>query len=369
MIKSKRLLAVGTIAALSLAAAACGSDDNSSSSTDAPADSTAPADSAAPADSTATGDGSGLVCEVTDTGGVDDKGFNQIAWEGLQRAADDFGFQAEVLESASDADYAPNIQGFIDKGCDLIVTVGFLLGDATQAAAEANPDQQFAIVDYGYETPIPNVQTLNFASDQPSYVAGYLAAGMTETGKVATFGGLEIPTVTVFMDGFLEGVNYYNDQNGTSVEVLGWDGTTGTFAGNFENLDDGKNIASSFADEGADIVFPVAGPVGLGSSAFATETGGIRIIGVDTDLFVSNPTDGPVYLTSVLKKIDEAVYASVESIVVNGENGGSYLGTLENDGAGIAPYHDQEGDVPAELQTQVTDLIAAIIAGDVTVGG
>jgi basic membrane protein A len=190
---------------------------------------------------------------------------------------------------------------------------------------------------------------------------------MTESGTVATFGGVEIPPVTVFMEGYLNGVNYYNEEAGTAVNVLGWDGTTGTFAGNFENLDDGKSIASSFADEGADIIFPVAGPVGLGSSAFAKETGGIRIIGVDNDMFISNPTDGEVYLTSVLKNIDEAVYAAVESVVINGENGGEYIGTLENGGVGLAPYHDQEADVPAELAAAVDALIAAIIAGEVTV--
>ncbi len=365
MIKSKKLLAIGIIAALGLAA--CGSDDDASSSSEAPAGTDATTGTDAPTGTDATTEGSGLICEVTDVGGVDDKGFNQLAYEGLQRAAEEFGLTAEVLESATDADYATNIQSFIDKDCDLIVTVGFLLGDATAAAAADNPDQQFAIIDYGYETPIPNVKTLNFNTAEPSFVAGYLSAGMTESGTVATFGGVEIPPVTVFMEGYNNGVTYYNQEAGTDVKVLGWDGTTGTFAGNFENLDDGKSIASSFADEGADIIFPVAGPVGLGSSAFAKETGGIRIIGVDNDLFVSNPTEGEVYLTSVLKKIDESVFAAVESIVVNGENGGEYVGTLENGGVGIAPYHDQEADVPAELAAAVDALIAAIIAGDVTV--
>ncbi len=375
MIKSKGLLALGVVAALGLAA--CGSDEATSTGTDAPAGSAAPDGTTAPdgteapagtdAPTGTAGEGSGLICEVTDVGGVDDKGFNQLAFEGLQRAADEFGLTAEVLESASDADYATNIQSFIDKGCDLIVTVGFLLGDATAEAAANNPDQQFAIIDFGYETPIPNVKTLNFNTAEPSFVAGYLSAGMTESGTVATFGGVEIPPVTVFMEGYLNGVNYYNEELGTEVAVLGWDGTTGTFAGNFENLDDGKSIASSFADEGADIIFPVAGPVGLGSSAFAKETGGIRIIGVDNDLFESNSTEGEVYLTSVLKNIDEAVYAAVESVVVNGEPGGDYLGTLENGGVGIAPYHDQEADVPAELADAVTALIDAIIAGEVTV--
>jgi len=369
MIKSKKLLAVAMVGALGLAA--CGSDDAASTETDAPAgDSTAPADTDAPADDGEPADADGgSICEVTDVGGVDDKGFNQIAFEGAERAASEFGLTAEVLESASDADYETNIQSFIEKDCSLIVTVGFLLGDATAAAAAANPDQQFAIIDFGYEEPIPNVLTLNFSTAEPSFLAGYLSAGMTETGKVATYGGINIPPVTVFMDGYANGVAYYNEQKGTDVEVLGWDveAQDGSFAGNFENLDDGKALAASFADEGADIIFPVAGPVGLGSSAYAAENEGIRIIGVDNDLTVSNPNEADVYLTSVLKKIDEAVFAAAEQVVVNGEAGGAYLGTLENDGVGLASYGSQDGDVPQELKDEVEALKAEIIAGNVTV--
>jgi len=350
MIKSKKLLAVAAVGALGLAA--CGSDDDASTDTAAPAE----------------GDG-GSICEVTDVGGVDDKGFNQIAYEGAERAAAEFGLTAEVLESASDADYETNIQSFIEKDCSLIVTVGFLLGDATAAAAAANPEQQFAIIDVGYEEAIPNVLTLNFSTAEPSFLAGYLAAGMTATGKVATYGGINIPPVTIFMDGFANGVTYYNEQKGAAVEVLGWDveAQDGSFAGNFENLDDGKALASSFADEGADIIFPVAGPVGLGSSAYAAENDGIRIIGVDNDLTVSNPNEAAVYLTSVLKKIDEAVFAAAEQVVVNGEPGGAYVGTLENDGVGLAPYHEQEGDIPQELKDEIEALKAEIIAGNVAV--
>lgn len=360
MIKSKKLLAVAMVGALGLAA--CGSDDETTTDTAAPAEAEAPADGDAAAD----GEG-GSICEVTDVGGVDDKGFNQIAFEGAERAAEDFGLTAQVLESASDADYETNIQSFIEQDCSLIVTVGFLLGDATAAASAANPDQQFAIIDVGYPDPIPNVLTLNFDVAPPSFLAGYLAAGMTETGKVATYGGINIPPVTVFMDGFANGVAYYNEQKGTEVEVLGWDvaAQDGSFAGNFENLDDGKALAASFADEGADIIFPVAGPVGLGSSAYAVETGGVRIIGVDNDGVLANPNESSVYLTSVLKKIDEAVYAAAQQVIVDSEAGGAYVGTLENDGVGLAPYHEQDGDIPQELKDEVEALRLELIAGNV----
>jgi len=369
MIKSKKLLAVAMVGALGLAA--CGSDEEAGTATDTPAEAEGDAEGDAPAstDEAAPEGEGGSICEVTDVGGVDDKGFNQIAFEGAERAAADFGLTAEVLESASDADYETNIQSFVEKDCSLIVTVGFLLGDATAAAAAANPDQQFAIIDVGYEEAIPNVSTLNFNTAEPSFLAGYLAAGMTQTGTVATYGGINIPPVTVFMDGFANGVSYYNEQKGTEVNVLGWDvdAQDGSFAGNFENLDDGKALAASFADEGADIIFPVAGPVGLGSSAYAAENEGIRIIGVDNDLTVSNPNEADVYLTSVLKKRDEAVYAAAEEVIVNGTPGGAYVGTLENDGVGLAPYGSQDGDVPQELKDEVEALKAEIIAGNVTV--
>ena len=338
-------LAVGLVAVFALAA--CGGSDTASDTV--PADTTP----AAP---------TGLACEVTDTGGVDDKGFNQIAYEGLLQAADSLGVTTEVLESVSDADYAPNLQSFIDKGCNVIVTVGFLLADATKVAAEANPTVQFAIVDSN--TSAANVQGLTFATDQPSFLAGYMAAATTKTGIVGTFGGINIPPVSIFMQGFAKGVEYYNAQKGTSVKVLGWDiaKQDGTFAGNFNSLDDGRNIAKSQSDEGADIIFPVAGPVGLGASAFAMESAGkVKIIGVDVDMSVSNATQAEVYVGSVLKKIDAAVLAAVGS-ALNGEGGGTdYLGTLENGGVGVAIT----STITPELQAELDAITAGIIDGSI----
>ena len=340
-------LAVGLVAVFALAA--CGGSDTASDTTAAVVDTTP----AAP---------TGLACEVTDTGGVDDKGFNQIAHEGLLQAEASLGVTTEVLESATDADYAPNLQSFIDKGCNVIVTVGFLLADATKAAAEANPTVQFAIVDSN--TSAANVQGLTFATDQPSFLAGYMAAATTKTGIVGTFGGINIPPVSIFMQGFAKGVEYYNAQKGTSVKVLGWDMAKqdGTFAGNFNSLDDGRNIAKSQSDEGADIIFPVAGPVGLGSAAFAMESAGkVKIIGVDVDMSVSNATQAEVYVGSVLKKIDAAVLAAVGS-ALKGEGGGTdYLGTLANGGVGVAIT----STITPELQAELDAITAGIIDGSI----
>ena len=358
MIKRKGLRSAAlAIAAFSLIAGACGGSSDTATE-ETTADTTADTMAAMP--------GAGvLACQVTDTGGVDDKGFNQIAYKGMQDAETTLGVTIDLLESASDADYAPNLQNFADKGCNIIVTVGFLLGDATKAAAEANPDKNYAIVDSAFDPPIANARGLVFATDQPSFMAGYLAAGMSKTGVVGTFGGINIPPVSIFMDGFAKGVAYYNAQKGASVKVLGWDTTKkdGTFAGNFQSLDDGKNIAKSQADEGADIIFPVAGPVGLGSAQFAMESGGkVKIIGVDVDMSISNPDAASVYIASVLKNIDAAVLAAITDTVNGVKTSDNYVGTLANGGVGVAYTA-----VPAELKAEVEAIGKGIADGTIKI--
>ena len=333
-------LAVGLVAVVGLAA--CGSSSSS--------------------DTTVAAGAAGLACEVTDTGGVDDKGFNQIAHEGLLQAETELGVATDLLESTTDADYAPNLQSFVDKGCNVIVTVGFLLADATKAAAEANPTVQFAIVDSN--TSAPNVQGLTFATDQPSFLAGYMAAATTTTGIVGTFGGINIPPVAIFMQGFAKGVEYYNAQKGTSVKVLGWDiaKQDGTFSGDFNDQTKGTSIAKSMSDEGADIIFPVAGPVGLGASQFAMDSAGkVKIIGVDVDMSISNPTQAEVYVASVLKKIDAAVLQAVKDALAKTGGGTDYLGTLENGGVGVAIT----STITPELQAELDAVTAGIIDGSI----
>ncbi len=372
----KRLLsAAALVASLGLVATACGSDSKKATSTTASGGGT----ETTAAGGGAGGSGSKLICEVTDVGGKDDKGFNQIAWEGLERGAKDFGYKAEILESKTDADYMPNIQSFLDKKCDLIVTVGFLLDAATAEAAKANPNVPFAIIDSAAmdnngtpddpsdDKPLPNVRAIGFATDQPSFMAGYLSAGMSASKVVGTYGGIEIPPVTIFMKGYRLGVEYYNKQKGANVKLLGWDGKSGTFAGNFEKTDDGKKIAQQQADEGADIIFPVAGPVGLGSAQFALDSKGkVTIIGVDNDLYESAPEYKSVYLTSVVKEIDAAVYDTVKTLSEGGTVGGTYTGTLANGGVGLASFHDFESKVPAEMKTELDQIKADIIAGKIT---
>jgi basic membrane protein A len=280
-----------------------------------------------------------------------------------------------VLESQTQDDYLPNIQTFIDQGCDLIITVGFLLGDATLAAAQDNPDQKFAIVDVdffdfdaGEDITLDNARELTFATDQAAFLAGYLSAGMSESGVIGTFGGINIPTVTIFMNGFAA-VLKYNEDNGTDVQLLGWDPVAqdGTFTGDFENQDNGRRVTEDFISEGADIILPVAGPVGLGAAAAAQDAGDVSMIWVDTDGCVSAAEYCPLFLTSILKNMDVAVYDSVAAVVDGSFTGGLYSGTLENVGVGIAPYHEFESAVPQELKDAITELQAGIIDGSVSV--
>ncbi len=370
----KKSIFVSLLLMLALVLVACGSPDEpgTAANTPVPAEPTdAPAEpTAVPEEPTAepedTNDDEEMmdgvrICQVTDAGGIDDRSFNASAWTGAQRAADEFGGEAKFLESQQQTDYERNINAFLEDDCSLIVTVGFLLGDATAAAADSNPDQKFSIVDFAYDPAKDNVLGLLFATDQGAFLAGYAAAAETETGIVGTFGGIQIPPVTDFMDGFAMGVMQYNEDNGTDVQVLGWDAAaqTGLFAGNFESTDDGRALGESLMDEGADIIMPVAGPVGLGTAAAAQERGGVQIIGVDTDWTVSASEYADIIFTSVLKNIDVAVYAAAETVQNDAFSGGAYLGTLANGGVGVSMAN------LGDMEDALMGVMDGIIAGDI----
>jgi basic membrane protein A len=321
---------------------------------------------------TTTAAGAFTACQVTDTGGIDDNSFNQTAWKGVQDAIVEFDIEGRFLESQAETDYEANINSLLGGQCDVIITVGFLLGDATKNAAEANPGQRFSIVDFAYEPPLPNVLGQVYATVEAAFLAGYLAAGMSKTGILGTFGGINIPPVTIFMDGFVYGVDYYNAENDADVAVLGWDTQTreGLFTNNFESLDDGRAYAQNLYDEGADIVLPVAGPVGLGSAALADELGTdqLMVIGVDADLHLSDPEKGHVYLTSITKRMDATVAQVIETAMNDQFAGGLIVGTLENGGVDLAPFHDLDNAVPDALKAEMADIRAAIIDGSISVG-
>jgi len=310
-------------------------------------------------------------CQVTDTGGIDDNSFNQTAWKGVLDARTDFDIEGRFLESQAETDYDANINSLIDGDCDIIITVGFLLGDATGKAAAANPDQPFSIVDFAYDPPIENVLGQVYSTDEAAFLAGYLAAGMTESKILGTFGGINIPPVTIFMDGFVRGVAHWNAQKDDAVEVLGWDieAREGLFTNNFDNLDDGRAFAQNLYDEGADIVLPVAGPVGLGSATLADELGTdkLKIIGVDADLYFTDVQRQHVYLTSITKRMDATVRQVIERTMQGDFEGGLLVGTLENGGVDLAPFHDMAASVPDGLKAELAVLRAGIIDGSISV--
>ncbi len=356
MMQRRGAKALATVLAMAMLAAACGDDD----------------------DTEAGGDGGGgdfKACQVTDTGGVDDKSFNQTAFKGLEDAGEELGFEADYLESQTEADFAPNIDALLGQDCDLIVTVGFLLGNATADAAEANPDQLFAIVDNDLfdaeaeeDRNYDNVAELVFDTDQAAFLAGYVAAATTETGTVGTYGGINIPTVNIFMKGFQLGIEQYNEDEGTDVKLIGWDNAQddGLFTGDFEDEAKGRATTQSLLDQGADIIMPVAGPVGQGTIAAIEAAGSdAKVIWVDTDGCVSLEENCDMFLTSVMKNMDVAVYDAAVAASNDEFEGGTNLGTLENDGVGIAPFHEFEDEVPQEVKDRLEELRQGIIDGEI----
>jgi basic membrane protein A len=323
------------------------------------------------------------VCYVSDTGGVDDKSFNQKIHTGFLQAETELGIQYTFVESTSAADYAPNLLNFVNQDCDLIAPAGFNFGPATVESATANTDQLYAIFDFNIfdfsKTPpedltFENVRELTYQTDQAAFLAGYLAAGMTKSGKIGTYGGVLFPTVTIFMNGLSAGVRAYNQDFGTSVEVLGWNPETQTGveistdpAVGFDNAAEGRRVAEDFIAEGADIILPVAGPTGLGSAAAAQDAGDVSLLWVDDDGCVTAPEFCSLFLTSILKNMDVSAFETTQDVIGGTFAGGLFVGTLENNGVGIAEYHEFEDDIPQELKDKIEELKQGIIAGTVSV--
>jgi basic membrane protein A len=328
-----------------LVVAACGSSTSSASSSSSSSSSSSTATSSAAAGTGA----KTLGCMVTDTGGINDRSFNASSWAGMQAAAAaNSNITVKYLQSTTQSDYTPNINTFIGEKCNIIVTVGFLMGAATEAAAKANPTQKFAIVDCSYATGCltgtkePNIDQLTYNTVQDGFLGGYLAAGVSKTGKVATFGGIELPTVTIYMDGF-------------------WDGVQTK----------GQTLTQTFISEGADVIFPVAGNVGLGaakavqSADQAAGSDKVNMEWVDVDGCVSAAQYCQYFITSV----EKGIVASVKGVVLSVANGtfagGTYIGTLANGGAVLAPFHDFAAKIPGPLQRELTQLATGISDGSI----
>jgi len=317
-------------------------------------------------------------CLVTDLAGVDDRSFNASAWAGVQ-AAMEAGFATEdsfFLESSDASDWQPNIDQMVGQGCEHIVTVGFALGEVTAINAAAQPDIIWTMIDNVLTDAdfaplnLPNVRKLVYQTDQAAFAAGYLAAGVSTTGTLCTYGGANFPTVAIFMDGFTRGAAHYNDIKGTDVNVIGWsvDDQDGQFTGSFTDMGLAGSTAESQFQEGCDISIPVGGAINLpaGDAIIDLELDA-ALVGVDADAFFAMPaTYQSLWLTTVEKAIAPLVTLAVKEQVDGTWAPGRFLGDLSNDGVGLAEFHDWDSRVSDELKAEVLQLLEDIKNGVVT---
>jgi basic membrane lipoprotein Med (substrate-binding protein (PBP1-ABC) superfamily) len=299
---------------------------------------------------------------ITDVGKVNDGTFNQSAYEGMLQAADELGLDHAFIETQQPTDYEKNVEQFIDEGFDMMVTVGFMMGETTQKEAEANPDSNFAIVDFAYDPAIPNVMGLVFREDQAAFMAGALAGLMSETKTVGIVAGMEIPPVKKFRNGYENGVAY----------VCPECNTIGVYIDSFTDPARGKAAAESQIAEGADIIFGAGGPTGSGGILGAAQQG-VWVIGVDTDEYFTTFKGGAEagvdkLLTSAVKRVDVAVYTAVKEAQAGTFEGGTAVFDASNNGVGLAPFHDAESGIPQEVKDRLDEIFALLASGELDTG-
>lgn len=286
---------------------------------------------------------------ITDVGGVNDGSFNQSAWEGLEKAGEELGAEVNYLESATDADYQPNMETFVDEDYDLIISVGYMLADATREAAEANPDTKFAIIDDS-SIDLPNVTSLMFKAEQASYLVGYVAGLTTKTNNIGFVVGMTNETMNQFGYGYCAGAIDANPD--ITVQQFN--------ANSFADSATGKTMANTAITNGADIVFQAAGATGLGVIE-ACQEAGVYAIGVDSDQSSIAPK---TVLTSAMKRVDNAVYDAVQELIDDKLEGGVQTFDLAAGGVDIAPSQDLISD---DVIKAVDEVKEKIISGDVVV--
>lgn len=315
-------------------------------------------------------------CLVTDLAGVDDRSFNASAWAGVQAAMDSGHATSDsfFLESEAAEDYQPNIDQCVAEGAEHIVTVGFALGESTAINAPLQPAITWTMIDNVLTDEnfaplgLPNVRELVYQTDQAAFAAGYLAAGVTGTGVICTYGGANFPTVSIFMDGFTRGAQHYNDVKGTDVQVIGWEiapVADGTFTGSFTDMALARSTADSQFQENCDISIPVGGAINLpAGDAIIDGALDAALVGVDTDAFFAAPEQyQDLWLTSVLKALDTFTTLAIVEHAEGTWTNGAFVGNLENEGVGLAPFHSWDDRVSAELAAEVEQLLEDIKSG------
>jgi basic membrane protein A len=380
MITSKRVLAAGLVAALGFTAAACGDDDDETTSDDTTAEgttapeattgattgaTTAPdattADTTAPDGTSAPMEGGQTVGLLYDITGRGDKSFNDAAAAGLDQAVEEFGVVPSESTPTGDGDRAERMNGLIDQGNELIIGVGFLWGDAITAGAEANPDISFAIIDSVVE--LPNVASLTFAEHEGSFLVGAAAALKSQTGKLGFIGGVENDLIKRFEAGFTAGATAVNPD----IEVLvSYISQPPDFTG-FNDSAKGKEIAAAQYADGADVIYSAAGASGLGAFEAAAEAGApgeVWAIGVDSDQYnLVSPELQPYILTSMLKKVDVAVYETAKAFAEGNFQAGIQTFDLAADGVG----YSTSGGFVDDIADQLDEFKQQIIDGEIEV--
>jgi len=297
---------------------------------------------------------------VTDVGKIDDKSFNQSAWEGVQQAMEEgVADQVQYIETTDSKDYDKNIATFADEGYDVIVTVGFNLTEATVAAADQYPNTKFIGVDQFLEVEPANMAGLNFPEDNAGFLVGALAAMMTEAGKIGSVLGTDaVPPVWRFGEGYRAGAAYINPD----VEVFVVYHNDVGFDKTFVDPEWGAATANSMIDQGADVIFGAGGKTGNGAVTAAAQRD-VYGIGVDTDQYYTLPEAQARMLSSAMKLITPGVFGLIKMAKEGNFPSGNYYGD-----AGYAPYHDLENEVPADVKAKMEEIAAGLLDGSITTG-
>jgi len=307
------------------------------------------------------------IAVVLDTGGENDKSFNEYTLKGAKAAADKLGYDLSYVVSQSSSDYEKNIETFATEKADMIITVGFLMGDATKAMAQKYPNIKFAIIDVEYfpgedgkdpyANELKNVTSLMFAEDEVGYMAGVLAGCMTKSGTIATVSGMEIPPVVKFV------VGYQNGAKSVKPDIK----TLNIYIPDFNDPTTGKQAGQDFISQGADVIFGVGGNTGNGGLLAAKEKG-LMAIGVDVDQYNTYPEVKESLASSAAKNMDVATQAAVEAFAAGTLKAGVQLATAANGGVGLAPYHDWDGKIPQDCKDKVKAAVDGLKNGTVKTG-
>lgn len=297
---------------------------------------------------------------VTDVGKINDKSFNQSAWEGVQRAEKELGAKIQYIETADAKDYAKNIATFADENYDVIVTVGFNLGEATVAAAGTYPNVKFIGVDQFQAADTPGVAGLNFPEDNAGFLVGALAAMMSESGKIGAVCGTDVvPPVWRFGEGYKAGAAYVDGMMGSATEVFVVYHSDVGFDKTFTDPEWGAATAKSMMDQGADAIFGCGGITGNGAITAAAQAGAYAI-GVDTDQYLTLPEAAPRMLSSAMKLITPGVFDLIKLAQDGNFPTGNYFGA-----AGYAPFHDLDSEVPADVKAEMEKINAGLLDGSI----